>query len=86
MGVEKVSLAELRAASQSLNATENQYLEEQKRLEEERKLKKQQKEQQKDQEIQAKIDDFFAELEAASPEDRDGFFKLLEEDMKKGKK
>ena len=36
-------------------------------------------------EIEEKIDEFFKELENASPEDRDAFFKLLEQDIKKKK-
>lgn len=41
--------------------------------------------QESDSDIDKKIDDFFAALEAASEEDRAGFFDLLEQDVKKKK-
>lgn len=36
-------------------------------------------------EFEKKVDDFFESLENASQEDRDAFFKLLEQDLKKKK-
>lgn len=41
--------------------------------------------QESDSEIDKKIDEFFAALEAASEEDKDEFFKLLDQDLKKKK-
>ena len=86
--VEKVSLSELRAAMQNYKTADNTYLEEQKKREQERKLKQQEEQKRQaehNQEFQKNLDEFFDALEAASPEDRDGFFQLLEEDMKKNK-
>ena len=38
-----------------------------------------------DTDLDKKIDEFFEALENASQEDRDGFFKLLEQDLKNNK-
>jgi len=84
--VEKISLAELRAEANKMNAEENKFLEEQKRKEEERRQKQLEKEKAKNEEISKEIDDFFDSLMALSQEDRADFFKLIDEDIKNGGK
>ena len=79
--VEKISLAELRAEASRMNEAENNRLyEEQKRREEE----KRQREKEKNAAFEKEIDDFFESLMAASQEDRDEFFRLINEDIANG--